>query len=78
MQELQAILTLYIGTLLGGYSVGFSAVAIPDIKRTGDNSTNFLIDIPEIQASGEELSWFGRCQCNLSFSYNCSFLKQAV
>ena len=31
-RELQAILTLYLGTLLGGYSMGFSAVAIPDIK----------------------------------------------
>lgn len=32
VRELQAILTLYLGTLLGGYSMGFSAVAIPDIK----------------------------------------------
>lgn len=31
-RELQAILTLYLGTVLGGYSMGFSAVAIPDIK----------------------------------------------
>ena len=31
-RELQAILTLYLGTLLIGYNLGFSAVAIPDIK----------------------------------------------
>ena len=31
-RELQAILSLYLGTLLSGYNMGFSAVAIPDIK----------------------------------------------
>ena len=31
-RELQAILTLYIGTLLSGYNMGLSAVAGPDIK----------------------------------------------
>ena len=32
-RELQAIVTLYLGTLLGGYSMGFSAIAIPDMKN---------------------------------------------
>ena len=32
-RELQAILTLYLGTILTGYNLGFSAVAIPDIKE---------------------------------------------
>ena len=32
-RELQAILTLYLGTVLIGISIGFSAVAIPDIKE---------------------------------------------
>ena len=32
-RELQAIITLYLGTLLGGYSMGFSAVAIPDMNH---------------------------------------------
>ena len=32
LRELQAILTVYLCTLLGGYSIGFSAIAIPDIK----------------------------------------------
>ena len=32
-RELQAIITLYLGTLLGGYSMGFSAIAIPDMKN---------------------------------------------
>ena len=33
VRELQAILTLYIGPLLSGYSMGFSAVAVPDMKE---------------------------------------------
>ena len=32
-RELEAILTLYIGTLLSGFSMGFSAVAVPDMKE---------------------------------------------
>lgn len=32
-RELQANLTLYLGTVLIGISIGFSAVAIPDIKE---------------------------------------------
>ena len=32
-RELQAILTLYIGTLLSGFSMGFSAVAVPDMRE---------------------------------------------
>ena len=33
VRELQAILTLYIGPLLSGFSMGFSAVAVPDMKE---------------------------------------------
>ena len=32
-RELQSILTMYLATLLNGYSSGFSAVAVPDIKE---------------------------------------------
>ena len=32
-RELQAILTLYLGTVLIGFSIGYSAVATPDIKN---------------------------------------------
>ena len=32
-RELQAILTLYLGTVLIGFSMGYSAVAIPDINN---------------------------------------------
>ena len=32
-RELQAILTLYIGPLLSGITMGFSAVAVPDMKE---------------------------------------------
>ena len=61
VRELQAILTLYIGTLLGGFSMGFSAVTIPDIKqewKMRENKTSFFI--PAIEALNEDLSWFGR------------------
>jgi len=60
-KELQAILIVYVGTILGGYSMGFSAVAIPDIKRIselGRNASDFFLNIPGIQASDEQLSWF--------------------
>lgn len=32
-REVQAILALYLGTLLNGYSYGWSAVALPDIEQ---------------------------------------------
>ena len=32
-RELQSTLTMYLATLLNGYSSGFSAVAVPDIKE---------------------------------------------
>ena len=67
IRELQAILTLYIGTVLSGFNMGFSAVAIPDIKQEWNmkgNSTSFL---SRIEASDEELSWFGNY---LGIKYN--------
>ena len=33
LRQLQAILTLYLGTILIGVSIGFSAIAIPDMKQ---------------------------------------------
>ena len=33
MRETRTILTIYLSTLLTGYSTGFSAVASPDIKE---------------------------------------------
>ena len=68
-KELQAILIVYVGTILGGFSMGFSTVAIPDIKRIselGRNASDFFLNIPGIQASDEQLSWFGRFICFLS------------
>ena len=41
-RELQAIITLYLGTLLGGYSMGFSAIAIPDMKHDMRNEVNVV------------------------------------
>ena len=60
VRELQAILTLYIATVLSGFSMGFSAISIPGIKEEMllNNSQSFSV-IPSIKASEEELSWFG-------------------
>ena len=33
VRELQAILTIYLFNILGGYGMGYSAIAIPDIKK---------------------------------------------
>ena len=59
VREAHAVLTVYFSTLIGGYSMGFSAVAIPDIKNEmkSENPKSYLIS--SIQASSEELSWFG-------------------
>ena len=70
-RELQAILTLYLATVMGGFMMGFSAIAIPDIKNeitncvnATDNATNINDNqcdslIPVTMATGEQLSWFG-------------------
>jgi len=59
-RELQSILTMYLATLLNGYSSGFSAVAVPGIKeemeRSRANCSSSLI--PTIEATDEGLSWF--------------------
>ena len=57
VMETHAVLTVYLSTLIGGYSMGFSAVAIPDIKNEMKSENQYLIS--SIQASSEELSWFG-------------------
>ena len=58
LRETFAILTLYLGIILGGYNMGFSAIAIPDIKNEMlSNSTSV---IPKISATNDQLSWFGK------------------
>ena len=57
VREAHAVLTVYLSTLIGGYSMGFSAVAIPDIKNEMKSENKNLLS--SIQASSEELSWFG-------------------
>ena len=63
MREVRAIVTVYLATLLGGYSNGFSAIAIPDIKAemVADNGSAYSdLLIPRLEAASEEqLSWFG-------------------
>ena len=58
LRECRVILTLYIATLMAGYGMGYSAVAIPDLSREmeSNNTENIL---PKIQATPEQLSWFG-------------------
>ena len=58
VREAHAVLTVYLTTFLGGYSMGFSAVAIPDIKSEMKSKDQSNL-ISTIQASSEELSWFG-------------------
>ena len=58
LRETAAILTLYMGTILGGYNMGFSAIAIPDIKNEMEN--NSTVFIPTISATSDQLSWFGK------------------
>ena len=58
VREAHAVLTVYFSTLIGGYSMGFSAVAIPDIKNEMKSEHQQYL-ISSIQASSEELSWFG-------------------
>ena len=71
-RELQAVVSMYLGTIILGMSSGFSAVAIPDILAAGgvggDNTTadnvtslsqNHWYHIPPVRATLEELSWFG-------------------
>ena len=59
VREARAVLTVYLSSLLGGFVMGFSAVAIPDIKNEMKLSNESNL-ITSIQASDEELSWFGK------------------
>jgi len=51
---------LYLGVLGNGLSMGYSAIAIPDIKQEllhhRENSTTFF---DPIETSIEQLYWFG-------------------
>ena len=58
IREAQAIVTLYVGSLMAGYAMGFSAVAIPDIVEEQKANTSYIL--PSIKATSEELSWFGK------------------
>ena len=59
-RELGAILTVYLGTLLSGYSSGFSAVALPGMREEMGTNTNHTHSfLPPVQLTEEQLSWFG-------------------
>ena len=62
-REVLAISTVLLCILLNGYITGFSAVAVPDIKKdmntTCSRSNYSYTDLPTINATNEELSWFG-------------------
>ena len=57
MRETQCIVTVYIGNLMSGYAMGFSAVAIPDIMNEMKSNQSSIL--PAIDAKPEDLSWFG-------------------
>ena len=42
-RELQAILSVYLSTLLSGYGTGFSAAAVPGIKEEARYLYNLLV-----------------------------------
>ena len=56
-REYQAVLTLYLGIIIGGYELGFSAIAIPGIHLEVASNSTYLI--PSVVADEEQLSWFG-------------------
>ena len=58
-REIQAIFTCYLGSLLTGYGLAFSAIAIPDIKNDRDSQFSFL-GLGLIQISNDSLAWFGK------------------
>ena len=59
LREIQAIFTCYLGSLLTGYGLAFSAIAIPDIKNDRDSKFSFL-GFGEVQISDDNLAWFGK------------------
>ena len=68
---MEAVLSLYISTLLAGFTVGFSAVAGPDMRL--EMVTNTSSPLPTISVTEEDLSWFGKTQCWLTiFSVSSS------
>lgn len=58
-REYQAVLTLYLGTIIRGYNMGFSSIAIPGIQLELAGNTTYVI--PSVIASTEQLSWFASC-----------------
>ena len=64
--QIQAIFTCYLGSLLTGFSVAFSAIAIPGIKLDRVHQTSF---VGSIEVSNEHLSWFGKIS-NILFFVN--------
>ena len=57
---MEAVLSLYISTLLAGFTAGFSAVAGPDMRL--EMVTNTSSPLPTISVTEEDLSWFGKTQ----------------
>ena len=57
LRQIQAIFTCYLGSLLTGFSVAFSAIAIPGIKLDRAQQLSF---VGSIEVSDANLSWFGK------------------
>ena len=60
-REMGAVLSLYISTLLAGFTGGFSAVASPDMRLEMVSNTSSS-PLPTISMTEEDLSWFGKTQ----------------
>ena len=62
------------GVLANGMSMGFSAIAIPDIKQEimfKENSTSLF---NPIETSMEELHWFGKTFCLNTYAWVYFFM----
>ena len=75
LRQIQAIFTCYLGSLLTGFSVAFSAIAIPGIKLDRTQKLSF---VGSIEVSNDNLSWFGKLLNNISCNLFISCLPAST
>ena len=75
LRQIQAIFTCYLGSLLTGFSVAFSAIAIPGIKL--DRAQELFL-VGSIEVSDDNLSWFSKLYKNIPGDLFISFLPAST
>ena len=75
LRQIQAIFTCYLGSLLTGFSVAFSAIAIPGIKLDRAQQLSF---VGSIEVSDDNLSWFGKLFNNIPGDLFISCLPASI